>query len=66
MTAANEGSGTRKPRPLDIVRPGDGDPRHGSPSTYTNHRCRCDPCRSAQADYQRDLRRRRLEALAAD
>lgn len=65
MTADKEGSGTRKPRPLDIIREGDGDPRHGKPSTYTNHHCRCPACKAGNAEYMRDLKRRRREALAA-
>ena len=27
-----------------------------SPSTYMNHRCRCDECRAAQSDYMRARR----------
>lgn len=26
---------------------------HGTPGGYTNHRCRCDECRAAWAEYQR-------------
>lgn len=32
------------------------DQPHGSPSTYTNWHCRCDPCREAHAKYKRDHR----------
>lgn len=46
-------------RPINTVQAGDGDPRHGSTSTYSNYMCRCDLCRAAQAAYMRDLRRRR-------
>lgn len=27
---------------------------HGSPSTYNNHKCRCDDCTVAWADYIRE------------
>jgi hypothetical protein len=33
------------------IQPGDGDPRHGTPGGYTNHRCRCPECREAQRRY---------------
>jgi hypothetical protein len=34
---------------------------------YTHERCRCDPCRSAQREYQRDYdRRRRRTAASSD
>ena len=29
------------------------EPRHGTPGGYTNHRCRCDDCRRAWAEYMR-------------
>lgn len=35
----------------------DNDPlegKHGKPSTYNNHRCRCPECKAAWADYMRD------------
>lgn len=35
------------------------DPVHGTPNGYGNHRCRCDRCREAWRDYQRDWQRRR-------
>ena len=38
------------------IREGDGDPRHGSLNGYINSRCRCQPCRDAQAAYQRAYR----------
>lgn len=44
------------------IRPGDGDPRHGTLNGYTNLNCRCQPCRDAWAEYclgQRASRRRR-------
>ena len=30
--------------------------KHGTPSGYTHHKCRCSACRSAWADYIRQLR----------
>lgn len=62
MTATSKRKAMPFARPLSIVQPGDGDPRHGSPSTYSNHMCRCDLCRAAQAAYARDLRERRRQA----
>ena len=47
---------------LDIVREGDGDPRHGRYTTYTNHRCHCVLCRKAWTEYRRELRLRREQA----
>lgn len=32
--------------------------RHGTPNAYHNYGCRCDPCRTAAADYRYDQRRR--------
>ena len=39
---------------------------HGIVSTYTNRRCRCEPCRTASRDYIRAYRgrRRTVPALA--
>lgn len=34
------------------------DPRHGTTTGYRAHRCRCDRCRSALADYMREYRHR--------
>lgn len=34
---------------------------HGTTGGYTNHRCRCDDCRAANAETQRESKRRRLE-----
>lgn len=31
---------------------------HGSNSTYTNHGCRCDPCRTASREWAREHRRK--------
>jgi hypothetical protein len=33
------------------IQPGDGDRRHGTPSGYTNHRCRCSECVAAWVGY---------------
>ena len=52
-------------RRLDIVREGDGDPRHGRYTTYQNHQCHCVACKTAWRDYMRDLRRRRREQAAS-
>ena len=35
---------------------------HGEPSTYTNHRCRCQACRAAWSQYRKDQRRRQKAA----
>ena len=35
-------------------------------SAYSNHRCRCDVCRSAFSEYQRNARRERRERLRQD
>lgn len=35
--------------------------RHGTRNGYTNHRCRCNPCREANRDYMRDMRRRQSD-----
>lgn len=32
------------------------DPRHGKNSTYINHRCRCEKCKAAHAEYERGRR----------
>jgi len=37
---------------------------HGSTSTYTNHKCRCDECHAAWAAYCRGAKERRRDALA--
>lgn len=37
------------------------DPRHGSVNAYTNHGCRCDRCKGANARLQRRLRVRRAD-----
>lgn len=59
MAATHERKATPRGRPLVIVREGDGDPRHGRLSTYTNHECRCPDCSRAKREYDRDLRQRR-------
>jgi alcohol dehydrogenase class IV len=33
-------------------------------STYTNHKCRCDECRAANADYMKRRRAERVSLLA--
>lgn len=38
------------------------DIKHGTTNGYVNHKCRCDLCRRAWADYMRDLRRRKKDA----
>jgi GIY-YIG catalytic domain len=40
--------------------------RHGTVNRYTNHRCRCQPCRDAWAAFCRSLKERRAAALAED
>lgn len=65
MTATHERRATPRGRPLDIIREGDGDPRHGKLSTYNNHDCRCPDCTRAMRDYGRDLRERRRIARQA-
>jgi len=32
-------------------------PRHGTRTEYVKHRCRCDECRAAEADYRRRYRK---------
>lgn len=65
MTATYERRAHSRNRPLDIIREGDGDPRHGKLSTYNNHSCRCPECTQAMREYGRDLRERRRQALDA-
>ncbi len=36
---------------VNRIRPGDGDPRHGTVGSYTNHRCRCPDCTEAWRRY---------------
>ncbi len=45
------------------IRPGDGDPRHGTTNGYINHGCRCAECRGAWADY---CYRRQAERAASN
>lgn len=63
MQVTQNGTATRSGRPLFIIRAGDGNPAHGTTSTYVNHFCRCDLCRAGWATYNRELRRRRREAF---
>lgn len=65
MTATPEGSGFRQRRRLNTVAAGDGDPRHGKYTTYTNHKCHCNLCRAAWSEYCRDLRDRRANQAAS-
>lgn len=44
---------------------GPDDPRHGTPSAYTYHRCRCDRCDTARKDAE-DARNAAREPLADD
>lgn len=37
------------------------DPRHGSVNAYTNHNCRCDRCKAANARQQKAARERRRQ-----
>jgi hypothetical protein len=39
--------------------------KHGTIGCYTNHKCRCDECRSAWATWQRRARQRRRTSGAA-
>lgn len=41
-------------RPAQPRRP----PAHGTPTSYLNHGCRCDPCREAAREYRKQLRYR--------
>jgi hypothetical protein len=36
------------------IKPGDGDPRHGTLNGYTNHACRCDLCTTANTEAHRE------------
>jgi hypothetical protein len=38
---------------------------HGTHNAYTNYRCRCEPCREAQAAYRATLRARDPEKYSA-
>lgn len=38
--------------------------RHGTVDGYTNHRCRCGPCRAARREYDRRRRVKRRSRLA--
>src|SRR6478609_7424101 len=66
MKVAQDGTRRGGLPPLRLVRAGDGDPRHGSPSTYSNSKCRCAACRGAWAEYVGSLKEYRLRRLAAD
>lgn len=54
-------------RPTPLIRPGDGDPRHGSGNGYSNLGCRCERCRRAWAlTYQKRRERKRSEPTPVD
>ena len=38
------------------------DPRHGTLNAYSNHGCRCDRCKAANAKYKADMRAARRSA----
>lgn len=42
------------------------DPRHGTAGGYTNHRCRCQACRAANAKEHQEASRRRSERPIPD
>lgn len=48
-----------------LVHRGQKPAEHGSISMYTNHRCRCDACRSAMSAHLREYRRRKREQVAS-
>lgn len=39
--------------------------KHGTVNCYVNYRCRCERCRAAAAEYQRNARDRRERELKA-
>lgn len=65
MMVTHQGKARPRSRPLDIIREGDGDPRHGLASTYNHHECRCPDCTRAIREYGRELRERRRQAREA-
>jgi hypothetical protein len=46
--------------------PGDGDPRHGTLNGYGNLKCRCQPCRDANAIAFKEARAKRKQRLLDD
>lgn len=48
-------SGTKRLPRADTTPRSSGTLQHGRLGTYTNHECRCDDCRAANATYQREL-----------
>jgi hypothetical protein len=46
---------------LPVLRPGDGDPRHGKRSSYVKG-CACDECTAAERIYKANYRARKVEA----
>jgi hypothetical protein len=65
MQVATERTVSKAGRPLVFIRAGDGNAAHGTISTYVNHFCRCELCRAGWATYNRELRRRKRNALGA-
>jgi hypothetical protein len=45
-----------KERYLNMIQPGDGDPRHGTFNGYSNQRCRCELCREANSNRMKEYR----------
>lgn len=54
------------PETAGRVRADPDDPRHGTPNGYTHAKCRCDRCRKAHADQNRNYRPARRELTATD
>jgi len=46
------------------IKPGDGDPRHGTLNGYTNHACRCEDCTAANTEAHRQYMHENLEQQA--
>lgn len=42
------------------------EPWHGTTGGYTNHKCRCDDCRAALREYQKERRRARIAEATPD
>jgi hypothetical protein len=40
------------------------DPRHGTINAYKNHGCRCDKCKQAIADYQREYYQKKTKGIS--
>ena len=63
MKVSENVTGLRPGRPLELMRAGDGDPRHGTVNGYGNQLCRCQACTAANTEYRRELRQRKRQAL---